>query len=178
MNEYIILVDEQDQEIGTEEKLKVHQKGLLHRAFSIFIFNKKKELLLQKRALNKYHSGGLWANTCCGHPRPNESINDAAKRRLNEEMGISTQLFSAGKFHYNRNILLYNKQKFLTENEIDHVFYGFFDEPPKPNNLEICEYCWADINKIKKLQKIDPSIFSVWFSLAFNHLIKHSSLFF
>ena len=178
MEEFIILINDQDQETGIEEKLKVHQRGLLHRAFSIFILNEKKEILLQKRALNKYHSGGLWSNTCCGHPRQHEQINTAIHRRLQEEMGIKTQLFPAGKFHYTKNIYIHDKENVLIENEIVHVFYGFSDQLPKPNILEVCEYCWMDIHKIKKLQKTDPEIFSVWFFLALNHLITHSNLFF
>src|SRR4030042_6476736 len=129
--EFIILVDENDNFLGTEEKLKVHKEGKLHRAFSVFIFNSKGELLMQKRAKDKYHSGGLWANTACGHPRANESLVDAAHRRLFEEMGFDCELKEIYKFHYNVRF-----ENGLIENEMDHVFMGKFEDKPNPSPEE------------------------------------------
>src|SRR4051812_29121136 len=121
----VILVDDNDREVGVMEKMEAHRRGLLHRAFSIFIFNSRGELLLQKRALSKYHSGGLWTNTCCGHPMPGENIETAANRRLNEEMGINCVLNNIFQFHY--NVLLDHA---MTENEIDHVLFGICENNP------------------------------------------------
>src|SRR5690349_17076045 len=131
MEEYLILVDEQDHEIGTEEKLKTHRDAKLHRAFSIFIFNKKGQLLLQRRALSKYHSGGLWTNTCCGHPRPGENIDKAAHRRLQEEMGFDCNMKDVFRFTYKAPL-----DHGLTEHEVDHVFIGTCDAQPKLNHDE------------------------------------------
>ena len=126
--EKVILVDKNDRQVGLMEKQEAHIKGLLHRAFSIFIFNTKNELLLQKRATQKYHSGGLWTNTCCSHPRENESTIDAAYRRLNEEMGMICDL--KFKFNFIYKAKLDNN---LYEHELDHVFFGFSDSTPKIN---------------------------------------------
>jgi len=124
--ELVVLVDENDNEIGVEEKINAHRKGLLHRAFSIFVFNSKNELLLQKRAADKYHSGGLWSNTCCSHPRPGENLKDAAHRRLQEEMGFDCSLREVFSFLYKKSF-----DNGLTEHELDHVFFGKFDGIPK-----------------------------------------------
>ena len=129
--EKVILVDKNDNQVGLMPKLEAHEKGVLHRAFSIFIFNSKYELLLQKRASSKYHSGGLWTNTCCSHPREGEDILDAANRRLDEEMGIKTSLRKVYDFIYKAEL-----DNQLTEHEFDHVFYGVFDNDPILNEDE------------------------------------------
>lgn len=159
--EEVILVNENDQQIGVMEKMEAHEKGLLHRAFSVFIFNDKGEMLLQQRALNKYHSPGLWTNTCCSHPRPNEKTIDAAKRRLKEEMGIDSKLEFKSSFTY--------RTKFdngLTEHEFDHVFVGYFNEEPKINSSEVNSYCWKSIEGIKSSIKQMPDIYTSWFKIA------------
>ena len=138
--EKVILVDENDNQVGVMPKLEAHQKGLLHRAFSVFIFNSKYELLLQKRASSKYHSGGLWTNTCCSHPREGEEILDAAKRRLIEEMGIDTSLRKVHDFIYKAEL-----DNDLTEHEFDHVLYGIYNEDPIINKDEADDFKWIDI---------------------------------
>lgn len=165
MIEEVILVDEFDNSIGTMEKLEAHQKGALHRAFSIFVFNKQGELLIQRRALNKYHSAGLWSNTCCSHPRPNEKTLDAAKRRLKEEMGIETELIYKSHFIY--------KAKFennLTEFEYDHIFTGIYSKLPEINPEEADDFDWISITDLKEKIKINPEIFTVWFKIAIEKL--------
>jgi isopentenyl-diphosphate delta-isomerase len=165
--EMIMLVNDKDEEIGFEEKMRTHEKALLHRAFSIFIFNNKGEMLLQKRAEKKYHCGGLWTNTCCSHPRRNEKTIDAAHRRLKEEMGFDCDLIEMLKFHY--------KVKFdngLTENEIDHVFLGFYDKNPKINKDEADDYRWVDLKTLEKEIKKTPENFTVWFKIALKELKK------
>lgn len=149
MNEPIILVNANDEAIGAAEKLEVHQQALLHRAFSVFIFRKTKkhwEVLLQKRHAGKYHCGGLWTNTCCGHPRPGEEIKRAAKRRLLEEMGITTSLLNAGSFFYQAHF-----DNGLVENEIDHVFIGiFFQELITVSPKEVEDYRWITLEKLNR----------------------------
>ncbi len=165
MIEEVILVDEFDNSIGAMEKLEAHQKGALHRAFSIFVFNKQGELLIQRRALNKYHSAGLWSNTCCSHPRPNEKTLDAAKRRLKEEMGIETELIYKSHFIY--------KAKFennLTEFEYDHIFTGIYSKLPEINPEEADDFDWISITDLKEKIKINPEIFTVWFKIAIEKL--------
>lgn len=166
MKEEVILVDEQDKPLGTMEKLEAHKKGLLHRAFSIFIFNSKNELLLQQRSLTKYHSAGLWTNTCCSHPRPGENTHDAAKRRLKEEMGMETTLEYKTSFTY--------KTKFdndLTEHEFDHVFIGNSDLDPVINKEEAHAYKWMSIEQIKTEIKFKPEEFTIWFRIAMEKLL-------
>ena len=135
--EEVILVDENDIAIGSMEKLEAHQKGILHRAFSVFIFNSNNELLLQRRALTKYHSSGLWTNTCCSHPQPNEDTLAAANRRLKEEMGMQTSLTHKTSFIYKTNF-----DNGLTEHEFDHVFIGHTDTNPTINPEEVDSYKW------------------------------------
>jgi len=165
MIEEVILVDEFDNSIGTMEKLEAHQKGVLHRAFSIFLFNKKEELLIQRRSLIKYHSAGLWTNTCCSHPRPNEKTLDAAKRRLKEEMGIETELTYKTHFTY--------KAKFennLTEFEFDHIFTGIYTKSPEINPEEVDDFNWISLTDLKEKIKINPEKFTVWFKIAVEKL--------
>jgi isopentenyl-diphosphate Delta-isomerase len=159
--EQVILVDELDQELGVMEKMEAHQKGVLHRAFSVFVFNTKNELLLQQRALSKYHSAGLWTNTCCSHPRPNEPVFTAANRRLKEEMGMRVKLTHKTSFIY--------KTKFdndLTEHEFDHVFEGKSDEAPVINTEEVEAYKWLSLSEIKEDLKKFPENYTVWFKIA------------
>jgi isopentenyl-diphosphate delta-isomerase len=161
----IILVDKQNNEIGEGEKLEVHQKGLLHRAFSIFIFNNKKELLLQQRSKKKYHSGGLWSNTVCSHPRVGENYKDAIHRRLKEEMGFDSGMEEAGSFIYKANL-----DHGLTEHEYDTVFKGVYNGKIKPNPDEVMNYRWVSLNKLEKDLKENPNNYSAWFQKALNKI--------
>ncbi|MBL7935225.1 MAG: isopentenyl-diphosphate Delta-isomerase [Bacteroidia bacterium] len=159
--EFVILVDEQDNDIGVMEKLEAHQKGLLHRAFSVFIFNDKEELLLQQRAFSKYHSGGLWTNSCCSHPRPNETIKDAANRRLFEEMGMSCDLKIKTNFIYKTPF-----ENGLTEHELDYVLIGNTNQNPIINKEEVENYKWISIADIKKDIISNPHQYTSWFKIA------------
>lgn len=163
---YVILVDRKDKEIGKEEKLKAHQRGKLHRAFSIFIFNKKGELLLQKRAKSKYHSSHLWSNTCCSHPRPGFDIKEEAKRRLKEEMGIETDLKEIFSLRY--KVKVGN----LIEHEFDYVFIGNFDGEPKPNKKEVDDWKWLNKKDLEKEFKANPEKYTPWLKIIFNKLWK------
>ena len=165
--EEVILVNEKDKVLGYMEKQEAHIKGLMHRAFSIFVFNDKNELLLQKRAIEKYHSGGLWTNTCCSHPRKNESNIEAAYRRLNEEMGISCQLNKVFTFTYKAVL-----DKGLTEHEFDHVFFGFTNDKPKINLDEVADYKYISIPNLEKMVSTKPEIFTEWFLICFPKIIN------
>lgn len=158
--EELILVDENDQEIGVMEKMEAHEKGLLHRAFSVLLFNNEGKLLLQQRALNKYHSPGLWTNTCCSHPRPMETTEAAANRRLFEEMGLHAPLKEVFHFTY-RAELEYG----LIEHEIDHVFIGYSDETPHLNLEEIMGFKWMSLSDIQSDMRSNPSRYTAWFHL-------------
>ncbi len=160
--ERVILVDEADNQIGTEEKLKAHREGKLHRAFSIFVFNSDGKLLLQQRALSKYHCPGLWANTCCSHPREGESADAAAHRSLVEEMGFDCPLKEAFSFTY--------KAKFdngLTEHEFDHVLVGKFDGEPKPNPDEVAAVKRVGVDELRKDVRENPERYAYWFRVSF-----------
>lgn len=163
--EEVILVDQHDTPLGTMEKLEAHQKGLLHRAFSVFIFTSDGELLLQKRALHKYHSAGLWTNTCCSHPRPGEEILAAANRRLKEEVGISAPLVHRTAFVYKSEF-----ENGLTEHEYDHVFVGMSDADPEINEEEVAELRYATIEDIKQEIARHPEQFTTWFKIAIAEL--------
>ncbi|WP_337043407.1 isopentenyl-diphosphate Delta-isomerase [Emticicia sp. 17c] len=154
----IILVNEADEETGSGGKLWVHQQALLHRAFSVLIFNDNNELLIHQRVFDKYHSGGLWTNTCCGHPNAGEEIKTAAKRRLGEEMGFTCDLDFLYKFHYK---VTFDNQ--LTENEIDHVFTGLYNEPFEVNPAEVLAYKWVSIPEIMEEVKQKPENYTFWF---------------
>jgi len=160
--EQVILVNEQDEVLGVMEKMEAHEKALLHRAFSVFVFNEKGELLLQKRAITKYHSGGLWTNTCCSHPRPGESIEEAALRRLNEEMGFVTDLSKAFSFIYNASF-----SNGLTEHEFDHVFTGIYSGAIHINREEVETYVFRSLQEIASLLEQEPESFTAWFHIAF-----------
>ncbi len=157
----VILVNERDEQIGTMEKMDAHLKGLLHRAFSIFIFNSKGEMLLQKRAAGKYHNGGLWTNTCCSHPLPGEEILSAATRRLFEEMGFTTILAKAFNFIYKATF-----DNGLTEYEYDHVLAGFYDGDINANTSEVSDYCYKTIENVEESLLTHPQKYTEWFKLA------------
>ena len=164
--EEIILVDENDNQIGTGEKMKVHEEGKLHRCFSIFVFNSKGELMLQKRASTKYHCGGLWTNTCCGHPRPGEGTEEAAHRRLKEEMNFDCELEEALKFIY-KAVLDHG----LTEHEYDHVFIGDFDGKPVMNPEEAEDWKWISLDDLRKDIEKNPASYTYWSKIALEKLI-------
>lgn len=155
------MVNEKDEPMGIMDKLEAHQKGLLHRAFSIFIFNNAGQLLLQRRAKDKYHSPGLWTNTCCSHPRPEESTLDAAKRRLKEEMGIETSLEKKFDFIYRAQL-----DNDLIEYEFDHVYTGQFNSNPILNLNEVSEYRWVSIHELKNEIEQHPEEYSEWLKIA------------
>jgi isopentenyl-diphosphate delta-isomerase len=160
--EQVILVDEADKEIGTMEKMLAHEKAELHRAISIFIFNEKCEMLLQQRAERKYHSGGLWTNACCSHPRPGEEIEVAAARRLKEELGFETPLTKAFDFIYKASF-----DNGLTEHEFDHVFVGKYEGNVHLNVNEVQDYCYKSMDEIERSLKSHPHKYTAWFLLAF-----------
>lgn len=166
--EYVILVDENDRETGICEKLEAHQKGLLHRAFSIFLFNKKGEYLLQQRADEKYHTPGLWSNTCCSHPRPDEKMEDALKRKLFQELGISAQVEKAFDFMYRAEF-----DNGLIENELDHVYFGEYSEKPNPNPEEVQAWKYISYEEIKAEMAQDEAKFTPWFKLVLDKVHQH-----
>src|SRR5579862_7990934 len=163
--EQVILVNEHDEKVGVAEKIQAHREGLRHRAFSIFIFREKPqfELLLQQRALDKYHSKGLWTNTCCSHPRPGEDLISAGKRRLFEELGIVAELKNVGWFHYNAKF-----ENGMAENEIDHVLVGIVpaDVSVNINPAEVRAYRWVEIGALKQEMRLNPEMFTVWLERA------------
>jgi len=166
--EEVILVNEHDEPIGVMEKLEAHQQPILHRAFSVFIFNNKNEMLLQKRASTKYHSANLWTNACCSHPRPYETVQIAAERRLKEEMGFSTIIKPAFTFTYQANF-----DNGLSEYEFDHVFIGKYNGELSLNNDEVQDYTYQSLQAIDELIQAKPEIFTAWFIIAFPKLISY-----
>ena len=158
----IILVNEHDDMVGIMEKMEAHKQGLLHRAFSIFIFNSKGEMLLQQRASAKYHSGGLWTNACCSHPMPGEKTEEAATRRLNEELGFETPIEKIFDFVYKTEF-----DNGLTEHEFDHVFAGEYEGQLNADPDEVSDYCYKEISEIKNMLQTHPQKFTAWFHLAF-----------
>jgi isopentenyl-diphosphate delta-isomerase len=167
--EKVILVNKNDKEIGREDKMKAHREGKLHRAFSVFLFNKRGKLLIQKRAKSKYHSPGLWSNTCCSHPRPDRKLENEVKRRLKEEMGIvGCDLREVFSFTYNLKV------GDLIEHEFDHIFYGTFEGNPKPNPREVEDWKWVDLLELKKDIKENPEKYTAWFKLIFNKVVKEN----
>ena len=169
IQEHVILVDHTGREIGTEEKLQAHREGKLHSAFSIFVFNAVGELLLQRRAWTKYHSGGLWTNTCCSHPRPGESYDRAARRRLNEEMGFDCEL--TGLFSFIYHVQLDNS---LFEHELDHVFVGHYNGQPVPNPNEVDDWKWMNINALKQDVQENPKDYTYWFKLTLDRVVTQT----
>jgi isopentenyl-diphosphate delta-isomerase len=163
--EQLILVDAEDRELGIGDKLQAHRDGALHRAFSVFIFDAEKRLLLQKRALTKYHSGGLWSNTACGHPRPGEATISAAHRRLREEMGFDCELYQAFEFLYRKEL-----DNRLVEHEYDHVFIGEFKGEPQPDAAEVEEWRWLSMKELRRALLERPGEYSYWLSVAVNRV--------
>lgn len=158
----VILVDEYDNAIGECEKLTAHTGGILHRAFSVFIFNSKGEMLLQQRALDKYHSGGLWTNACCSHPAPGEETETSALRRLREELGFVTPVEKIFAFVYKADF-----ENGLTEYEFDHVFIGYYDGEIAFNPDEVMDYRYMDMDAVRNWLESDPEQFTAWFRIAF-----------
>lgn len=161
----IVLVNEHDEEMGTMEKMETHRKGLLHRAFSVFIYNKAGDMLLQQRALSKYHSGGLWTNACCSHPYPGETPLAAGLRRLHEELGFSTPIQPVFEFVYKASF-----DNGLTEHEYDHVFVGEYNGPITPNKAEVHDYCYMSAREIETALQTHPRRFTAWFQIAYPRL--------
>lgn len=159
----VVLVDSDDREIGTMEKLEAHEKGLLHRAFSVFLFNDQGEMLLQKRADSKYHSAGLWSNACCSHPAQNEPIEAAAKRRLREEIHLDTAVKSIFSFEYRAEL-----SRNLVEHELDHVLIGFCNSFGELNPEEVSEMKFVDIETLRKDVDLQPEKYSAWFNIIMN----------
>ena len=170
--EQVILVDEQDRPIGLMEKQAAHIGPHLHRAFSVFIFNSKGELLLQQRALSKYHSPGLWTNTCCSHPRAGETLEEATSRRLKEEMGMSCPIHEVYTFIYMAPV-----GEGLTEHEFDHVWIGQSDETPIINHEEVESWKYMSIDDLEKDIELYPGLYTEWFKITFEEMTHHAKMF-
>lgn len=160
LEDFVVLVNEQDQEIGVMPKLEAHQKGLLHRAFSVLIYNSKNEMLIHQRAMGKYHSEGLWTNACCSHPKPGETVIEAAHRRLQEEMGFDCAL--QHHFHFTYKTPLENQ---LFEHEFDHVLSGIYEGEFTPNPEEVMDFRWVSTNDLKAEIAKNPAAFTFWFKM-------------
>ena len=169
LEEKVVLVDEEDNQIGLMPKMEAHLKGKLHRAFSIIIFNSERKILIQKRASTKYHTPNLWSNTCCSHQREGEDNIYAGKRRLNEEMGFVTNLYNFSSFIYRVEF-----SNGLIEHENDHIMLGVFDGDPNPNPNEVDEWKWIDIDVLVEDMKINPDQYTAWFKIIMNNY--HESL--
>jgi len=165
--EQVILVDVDDCEIGVMEKMEAHKQAVLHRAFSVFLFNPQGKMLLQQRALTKYHSAGLWTNTCCSHPRPGETLDDAVTRRLMEEMGITAKVSKAFDFIYQAELT-----DNLNEHEFDHVFIGNYDDEVRPNHLEVANFVYQSIEEVEANLQSHPEKYTVWFKIAFPKVVE------
>lgn len=166
IEQHIVLVNDRDEEIGNMGKMEVHRLGLLHRAFSVFVFNTRGEMLLQQRALKKYHSPGLWTNTCCSHPYPGENVERAALRRLSEEMGFSTALQPLFSFIYRAEFT-----NGLIEHEYDHVFVGSYEGPVVPDPEEVNDYCFKTLSEIEHSLLTHPDKYTPWFHIAFPRIL-------
>ena len=169
--EQVVLVNEKDEKVGLMPKLEAHEKGVLHRAFSVFIFNDKNELMLQQRALHKYHTPGLWANTCCSHQRDGESSIEAGKRRLYEEMGFSVDLKETTTFIYKAPF-----DNGLTEHELDHILIGKYAGEPTINSEEVAAWKWMELEEVKKDIQNNPEIYTPWFKIIFDKFYQHLSV--
>lgn len=166
--DYVVLVDEHNNQTGLMEKYEAHRKGLLHRAFSVLIMNSKGEMLLQQRALDKYHSGGLWTNTCCSHPKDGESVMDAAHRRLKEEMGFDCELEERTRFIYKAQL-----DNDLLEHELDFILTGVFDGTPIPNPNEVNDYKWVSVDELRNDVLVNPRSYTAWFKIILGEYIGH-----
>jgi isopentenyl-diphosphate delta-isomerase len=160
--ELVILVNENDEQIGLMPKMEAHEKAVLHRAFSVFVFNDKNELLLQQRAANKYHSPLLWTNTCCSHQRNGEKNIEAGKRRLQEEMGFVCELEEKTSFIYKAPF-----DNGLTEHELDHIMVGYYNNNPVINREEVESFQWMKIEDVKLDMDENPEIYTAWFKIIF-----------
>lgn len=169
--ENVILVNENDQEMGIMEKMEAHKKGLLHRAISVFIFDINGRLLIQKRAITKYHSKGLWSNTACSHPLINETNLEAANRRLKQEMGMECKLQKAFDFIYNEPL-----DSNLIEHEFDHVYIGFTNDIPKPNPDEVSEWKYISHKELHEDIIANPFNYTVWFKKIYERVNEFSSV--
>lgn len=169
--EKVILVNEKDEQIGLMPKLEAHQKALLHRAFSVFIFNDKNELMLQQRAINKYHSPGLWTNTCCSHQRDGETNIKAGKRRLDEEMGFVVDLEESISFIYKAPF-----DNGLTEYEYDHVLLGKYNDEPTINLDEVADWKWMPLEAVKVDLSLNPQEYTEWFKVIFDKFYEHINI--
>lgn len=165
--EQVILVDENDKKIGLMPKMEAHEKALLHRAFSVFIFNDKNELMLQQRAMHKYHTPGLWTNTCCSHQRDGETNIEAGKRRLQEEMGFVTELEEKTSFVYKAPF-----NNGLTEHEYDHVMIGYYNDEPTINPDEVADWKWMTLEAVKADIAVNPQEYTAWFKIIFEKFYK------
>ena len=170
MEERVILVDARNRQIGTMEKLEAHKKGLLHRAFSIFIFNSNGEMLIHQRAKTKYHCGGLWTNACCSHPRPDEKIAEGLRRKLKQEMGFNTELQKAFDFTYRSEL-----KNGLVEYEFDEVFIGIYNGDIHPNPEEVEAWKFLEMRDIKRDLELNPNRYTPWFRLLFDPISKYYS---
>lgn len=166
--EKVILVNEKDEKIGLMPKMEAHEKGVLHRAFSVFIFNDKNELMLQQRAMHKYHSPGLWTNTCCSHQRDGETSIEAGVRRLKEEMGFTTLLRETTKFIYKAPF-----DNGLTEHEYDHILIGEYNGSPLINTEEVHSWKWMAIDHVKSDIQKNPNLYTEWFKIIFDKFFQH-----
>ncbi|MFD1614843.1 isopentenyl-diphosphate Delta-isomerase [Gelatiniphilus marinus] len=166
--EQVILVNEKDEQIGLMPKMEAHVKALLHRAFSVFIFNDKNELMLQQRALHKYHTPGLWTNTCCSHQRDGESNIEAGKRRLFEEMGFVTELKETTSFIYKAPF-----DNGLTEHELDHIMVGHYNKKPNINPDEVASWKWMPLEEVKTDIAMQPELYTAWFKIIFSKFYEH-----
>jgi isopentenyl-diphosphate delta-isomerase len=165
--EEVILVDKNDKALGKMEKMEAHLKGVLHRAFSVFIFNSDNKLVLQQRSLTKYHSPGLWTNTCCSHPRYGETIESAVHRRLREEMGFDCDVERKLQFVYKAQV-----GNGLTEHELDHVFFGFTNIQPVINAEEVHDWKYMSMEAISADMKANPEVYTVWFRIIFEEVMN------
>ena len=165
MQDYVIVVNDSDEELGHEEKLRAHRTPVLHRAFSVFVLDDRGAMLLQQRAAGKYHSAGLWSNACCGHPRPGEPVAAAAQRRLQEEMGIRCALLPAGTVSYSLDV-----GGGLREDEFNHVFAGLFTGDARPDPAEVCGWQWMAPGALRVVQQDEPGLLTPWFAVVFDQL--------
>lgn len=169
--EFVVLVDKDDQQIGVMEKLEAHQKGLLHRAFSVLIFNDKGEMLIHQRAAGKYHCGGLWTNACCSHPRENEQITEAAERRLQEEMGFSVKTFPMHHFIYKAAF-----DNGLVEHEFDYILTGIYNNTPTPNKDEVMDYKFIALEELKEDITKNPEVYTPWFRIIVQEHLQNITI--
>lgn len=167
-NDQVILVNERDEWVGSADKMKAHKEGLLHRAFSVFVMNSNNEILLHQRALDKYHSGGLWTNACCSHPRVGESTHAAAHRRLQEEMGFDCEVEQVFTYCYKSEV-----NNGLIEHEFDHVYFGYYDGDIKPNKAEVNEYKFLPISEVTCWMEKQPQNFTPWFKMLWPEFLEY-----